>query len=240
MGTFRPTLLLTRPRAQSEGFARAFRETFGQDWPVVISPLIEIVHLPATVPGDVGGVLFTSQHAVAALSGSKLPARLPAWCVGPRTAAAARASGFDVQAGAPGDAAALLRILQDAGVRGPLLYPRGRHVARDLEQALAPLGIPVIPAIVYDQRPLPATQEALDLVGGTGPVLLPLFSPRSARLAAREFGRARAPIHAAAISKPACEAGSGLPVFRWELADTPDADGMMRAMARLIGAGKAA
>ncbi|PPB82439.1 uroporphyrinogen-III synthase [Albidovulum inexpectatum] len=240
MGTFRPTLLLTRPRPQSVRFARDFRETFGRDWPVVISPLIEIVHLPATVPGDVGGVLFTSQHAVAALSGSRLPAGLPAWCVGPRTAAAARASGFDVQAGAPGDAAGLVRILQDVGVRGPLLYPRGRHVARDLEQALAPLGIPVLPAIVYNQRPLPATQEALDLVGGPDPVLLPLFSPRSARLAVREFAQARAPIHAVAISEAARQAGADLPVCQWALADSPDADGMMRAMARLIGAGNAA
>ena len=38
--------------------------------------------------------------------------------------------------------------------------------------------------IVYDQQAVPLTNEAGALLAGTAPVILPLFSPRSARLVA--------------------------------------------------------
>ncbi len=207
----RPVLLLTRPLADSQRFAAMLPE-----WRAVISPILRIV--PVDHDGaalhEAPGLVFTSAHAVASAGPGR--GRL-AICVGRHTAQAAQAAGFAVQAG-NGFAESLLPLIRDAGV--PLIHPHGRHLAREL---------PVPGMVVYDQQAQPLTDQARALLAGNAPVVLPLFSPRSARLAADAARGASAPLWPVAISGAAWAAWDG-PAAGHAVADRPDAASMVAAI----------
>lgn len=210
----RPVLLLTRPDADSRRFAALL-----PGWTTVISPILRIVAVDhdAARLRSAPGLVFTSAHAVAAAGPGR--GRL-ALCVGGRTAAAARAAGFDARAG-NGFAESLLPLIDAAPVA--LIHPHGRHLARAL---------PVPGMIVYDQKEQPLTDAARAALAGEAPVVLPLFSPRSARLAADAARGARAPLWPVAISPAAMAAWHGPSAGRG-VAETPDAPAMAAAILRL-------
>lgn len=238
MDSRRPTLLLTRPEAQSLRFAAAFRARFGADWPIVISPLTEIVELSPDLPkGDWTDVIFTSENAVRAFARLTADRSATAWCVGGRTAAAAQAAGFRTRTG-PGDVAGLCRAIVACGTVTRLLYPRPVHAAGDVGENLKSAGIETKSLLLYDQAARPPTVEAVRLMAGAAPVLLPLFSPRSAALAAGAFASGRAPLRVAAISAATASAGAGLAARACVVAARPDAEAMLDALGVLIDAAK--
>lgn len=210
-------VLLTRPEADSRRFAATL-----PGLPVVISPVLRIVAVAhdAARLAAAPGLVFTSAHAVAAAGAGR--GRL-ALCVGPRTAALARAAGFRVEEGKTGEARGLLPLIAASPV--PLIHPHGRHLARDL---------PVEGMVVYDQLPQDLSDPALRLLAGGVPAILPLFSPRSARLLAKAVGQApKAPVWLVAISESA-RAEWVLPAARSVVAARPDAEGMRKAVASLV------
>lgn len=209
-----PLVLITRPEAAARRFVA---ELAPLQLDCVIAPLMRI----ETVPHDQArlhgarALVLTSVNAVPAAGPGQ--GRL-AYCVGPATADAARQASFEVIEG-PGDARRLAPML--AGKTG-LLHPHGRHVTE---------GLPVEGMVVYDQvaTDLPeAGQEALE---GSRPILWPLFSPRSARLAAAAMAGAtvRAPITLLAISEAAAKAFGPWP-DEIPIARTPDSDGLLGAI----------
>lgn len=228
-----PTLLLTRPAPQSQRFAEAFSARFPH-LPVVVSPLMRIENLALSQDlASVEGVILTSENAVAALA-PQTPLRPPAWCVGARTATAALAAGFPVS-GTAEDARTLATLLLTHAPGQTLLHARGRHVASDFPAWLAPAGINVFEATVYDQTPSPLAAECHALLSRPGPVLVPLFSPRSALLLAEAAGApATRRLHIAAISTAVAEAAEPLAPLRLELAARPEASAMLEALGRLI------
>ncbi|TJZ90447.1 uroporphyrinogen-III synthase [Paracoccus gahaiensis] len=220
----RPPLLLTRPLPDSQRFAARM-----DGWPAVISPILRIVavdHDPAPLH-EAPGLVFTSAHAVGAAG----PGRgRPALCVGGRTAHAARAAGFAVTEG-PGNAAGLGPLIAASPV--PLIHPHGRHLAH-------PLPVPGI--VVYDQQPLPLTRQARDLLAGGAPVIVPVFSPRSARLLGQAVGAdqaphppsAPAPLWLVAISPAAAAAWAGPAPARCLLAAQPTTAAMEAAITQIM------
>jgi uroporphyrinogen-III synthase len=234
------TVLLTRPADQSARFADALHERLGAAVPVVIAPVMRIVPDPdaaARALRGAGGAIFTSENGVAACSEAAVPHGLPAFCVGPRTAEAAAARGFAVRSG-PGDAAGLAATIAEAGWptgAPPLVHLHGAHVTGDLAGALAAAGIAARGMVVYDQRATPLGQDALALLAGRRAVVVPLFSPRSARLVAPQLVRARAPLRIAAISPAVATAlnvhSAAKPQV--QVAASPDAEAMLEAVARL-------
>ncbi|TRW99508.1 uroporphyrinogen-III synthase [Paracoccus sp. M683] len=213
----RATVLLTRPQPDSERFAALLPE----DVPVVISPILRIqpVLHDADRLARAPGLVFTSAHAV----GSAGPGRgRPALCVGPRTAALARQAGFEVTEGS-GDAQGLLPLIAAADL--PLIHPHGRHVAQVL---------PVEGMVVYDQLPVPLSDHALRLLAGPAPVVVPLFSPRSARLLSLALPPVlAAPLRLAPISESALSEWLG-PLALSRLAGRPDAEGVRNAVIHLL------
>lgn len=238
METARPILLLTRPEAQSRRFAEAFRARFGADWPVVIAPLTGIVWLNPALPARLPAhVVFTSENAVRAFVRLTSDRSATAWCVGPRTQAVAGAAGFATRRG-PGDGAGLARLIGASGEVRTVLYPRPFHAAGDLAGELKSAGIETVSLVVYDQEARPLSDDAIRVLGGRSPVLLPLFSPRSARLAVAAAGDARAPILLAAISGAVAQAARGIPALRSVTAARPDGEAMLDALGALIAAVK--
>ena len=230
------TLLLTRPHAQSVRFATQFGARFGAAIPVVISPVIEVVQRPLQIEsGRFSALVFTSENGVAGFSSQTTQRGQMAYCVGDRTAAAAQAAGFAAQS-AGGDLTDLVALVQRNPPVGPLLYARGEMVSGELAGTLILAGIETVEAVVYGQVAQTLTPEALAVLQGAASVLVPLFSPRSARLFQAGAAGGRAPLCIAALSM-AVAAAVDLPGQRLETAVRPDADAMLAALARLMADG---
>lgn len=229
----RPTVLLTRPAEASERFAAQMRARFG-DVPVVVSPLMAPAFLAPALPDAWDGVILTSETGARALA--RLTARRgPAICVGPRTAAAAAALGWQAEA-VGGDAEGLVAALAARGLAGRWLHARGREAAGDLAARLNAAGAEVAEAVVYAQVAQPLSAEARAVLSAAAPVVVAVFSPRSARLLAAEAGPApRAPLAAVAISPAAAAPVQALARAGLEVAPTPDAAGMLEALGRVLG-----
>ncbi|MCC5968634.1 MAG: uroporphyrinogen-III synthase [Pararhodobacter sp.] len=225
-----PLLLLTRPRAQSERFVILCRPECPPHR-VLIAPLSEIVpvtHEPnALLRAE--ALIFTSPNAVAAVRATVTG--LPAWCVGPGTAAAAREAGFRVRESG-GDAGHLLTDLRRAGPGERLVHAHGRHLARDLVSALAPEGFDITGVMVYEAQPVPWAGEVLPALKSADRAVVPLFSPRAAdAFAARMGGNVTSGLRIVAIS---ANCAARLPPdlrARCMIAQTPDAAAMCRAVA---------
>lgn len=209
-----PALLLTRPEPDSRRFAALLPEMRA-----VIAPILRIVPVAhdAARLAAAEGLVFTSAHAVAAAGPGR--GRL-AICVGARTAEVAAAAGFATQSG-NGFAESLIPLIEAASV--PLIHPHGRHLARRL---------PVEGMVVYDQQAQALNDAARALLRGAAPVILPLFSPRSARLVAAAVEGAPAPLWPVAISPAALAQWDG-PAPRRAVAASPDLQGMADAVRAL-------
>ena len=213
-----PVLLLTRPEPASRRFAA---EAAHLGLETIIAPILRIVPVghDGKLLAQARGLVFTSAHAVPAAG----PGRCrPAICVGPATAEAARAAGYDVTEG-PGDALRMMPLLD--GLDEGWLHPHGAHVAKRL---------PVPGMVVYDQLPQPLGAAAHDALAGAGPVILPLFSPRSARLLSDRLDGARAALWLVPISPAAADQWQR-PYARMIVADQPDATGILRGIEALLG-----
>ncbi len=232
MEELRPTILLTRPRAQATRFADAFAARFGPDWRVLISPLIEVRPVAlAQDPARFAGLIFTSQNGVAAFAAQVTGRDWPVWCVGPQTTEAARAAGFRAR-DAGGNATDLAAKVRGAG---PWLWLHGQHVKADLAETLTLAGTDTIGAMIYRQDEAGLDPEAARVLRSDQPVIVPLFSPRSAGLFQSAARRAVAPLWIAALSKPVAAALT-LPLARLTIADQPNGNAMLDAIGRLIRA----
>lgn len=229
------TLLLTRPRAQAARFAQAFGQRFGGQIPICLSPILEIRPKGALPPLDrAEGLIFTSANGVRAFADQSDNRRFFAYCVGARTAQAARDAGLQAEVMGE-DAAGLVAALLARRPAGPLIHLRGEHARGQVAQKLRDGGLACREAVVYAQIPQELSAGAQDLLAGLAPVLLPLFSPRSAVLMAEAAADATAPLYVAAMSAAVEAAWTG-PSARLVRADRPDADAMLEALGRLIAA----
>lgn len=193
------TVLITRPIAQARAFAQALEDAFGEPLRTVISPLIETVAVPVDQDfADVAHVVFTSVNGVQQASRIGLPTTATAWCVGAKTADAAQTSGFIVRV-AEGNSESLVSLIVAGNPSGRMVHVRGKYAAGDVLGGLALAGIMCEPIVAYDQLAIAPTQQALDLLSAESPVIVPLFSPRTAKLFA-QIDAFRAPLHIVAIS----------------------------------------
>ncbi|WP_306153154.1 uroporphyrinogen-III synthase [Roseovarius sp. MMSF_3281] len=229
------TILITRPEPAGSEFAAALRTKLGKKCTVCTSPLMQI-EVCANLPdlSNVGTLIFTSRNGVEAFA--KLADRrdIPAYAVGPATGDAARAIGLSVTEG-EGDAERLIpQVIADLPPR-PCLHIRGEHVAAPLAKILSGAGIDTDEAILYHQRPVPLTPEAHRILEREENVILPLFSPRSARLLFAQAHHAnwRARLTIVAISQAA---GNQVPERYLDgvvVAKAPNAEAMQQAVEQL-------
>lgn len=227
-----PVLILTRPEVAARRTLRALGPL-----PVVpiLSPLIRIAPIEGVAaPRDVRGLVLTSGNGVEAAVRLGLASELPAWCVGGGTAARARRAGWRAQS-ADGDADALVRLILDRRPAGPLLHIRGEHARGDVAERLCAGGVACRDLVAYRQEPLPLTEAARARLNGSAPVILPLYSPRTARILARS-GEFSAQIHIVAMSEAVAEAARDLAARSTEIAPVPDNAAMAEAILRKIAA----
>lgn len=230
-------VLLTRPQAQGEGFARKLTHRFGDRVRPVIAPLMSPEYLSPPAPeGRFAAVVFTSSHGVEGAVRLGLDLPKVAFCVGRSTAAAASAAGLDARS-ADGNADDLLAAIKHEAPNGRILYIRGVDTSGDLCNALFKNGFYAVSLQVYLQKPIPFLRESLDLLRRDWPVILPLFSPRSARLFRDAMpSDTRAKLSVVAMSDAVALAAADIPHAALLVARNPDAPGMLDAIESLLAA----
>lgn len=235
MATQSAAILITRPKAEGDAFAAALTGRFGARVRPVVSPLLAPRNLSPDFSGrDYAAVVFTSAQAVEAAR-PFLP-QLPrlAWCVGDKTARAAAAAGFFAKS-AQGDGEALVQALAEDRPEGSILYLRGVDTAFSLLEKLTDFGISADETVLYIQEPQDFLPEALDLLGQHIDLIVPLFSPRSARLFRAALpDTIQARLHIAAMSRNVAEALEDMPRANLTIARRPDAPAMLDAVETLL------
>lgn len=179
----RDAVLITRPAPDAASTADLVAAL---GYAPVLAPALEIQRLERlTLDGLKGaqGAVFTSAAAARAVCEDLLvpPTGLIAYCVGEKTAAAAREAGFARTVLGGGDADALLTVLLrlDPGA-GSLVILRGRDVARPLAPPLEAAGFEVADLALYEAAPtntLPA--PALQALEGDRVVAVLFLSART-------------------------------------------------------------
>jgi uroporphyrinogen-III synthase len=178
-------LLVTRPQDDGERTAATLR---ARGHAVLVAPLLRIEPVAAADfgPGPFAAVLTTSANAARAIMPHHRIGELrhvPLLTVGERSAAAARAAGFDAVTSADGDVHDLVALVarRFAGTAATLLYLAGEDRAADLAGALGRHGLTVRTAVIYRAAAVehfsPAAERAI-AAGEIGGVLH--YSPRSA------------------------------------------------------------
>ncbi|GAA4227769.1 uroporphyrinogen-III synthase [Sagittula marina] len=231
-----PVVLMTRPRADSEDFIAGLKQR-ELHFNTVISPLMRIVFTDDPIDIDgVRGLIFTSSNGVAAWTARGLRANLPTYVVGPSTALAARSIGLNPEIMAQ-NAVSLVDELRKEDVQGPLLHLSGRHTRGDVAGQLTAMGVETRRAVLYDQPPMPLTSEARAVLHGTVPVIVPVFSPRTAQLLTEE--RPKAPLLVAAMSEAVAFNLASLHIVSLKVAARPDSGAMLNAVAALLNTAQA-
>ncbi len=223
------TLLMTRPRAAAKRFMARLAPDLRDRLRVIYAPLLEIVGLPDPVALDgMRGVIFTSANGVAAARERGVRPSLPVSCVGDATAEAARRAGWTVDDSFE-TADALVAALSARHPQAPLLHLRGVHARGDIAGRLTAMGIETRAQALYDQQLVALSDAARKALQGDDPVIVPLFSPRTARQFA-DAGRGHAPLYLAAISEAAAKPLENMNHSALIVADRPDGAAMAEAV----------
>lgn len=227
-------VLITRPEPQGRRFAADLAARFGDAVTAVSSPLMVRRLLPADLPDQrFSAIILTSETGAeaAGLLRAHLPDR--AYAVGGRTARAAAAAGF-AAATAGGDADALIDLILSAQESGPLLHLCGEDTRGDIAGRLSAAGVQTRACTVYRQEPCAMSPAGRAVLAQGQPVILPLFSPRSAGLFHLAAADSHAPLRIAAISAATAQAATVLGPARMAVAHRPDSDAMLDAIATLL------
>lgn len=221
-------ILLTRPQSGSERFCAILRKQIPEA-EILISPLIDIKYVcPSPHLSNYGGVIFTSVHGVGLFKNYDVPKNMPCFAVGPRTAQAASDAGFLVNA-SDGDAVALVKMILSYPYLGKLLHIRGEHSRGEVAKYLSQNGHPCEDMVVYSQTAKPLISRVIEAVQGGEPLILPLFSPRTASLLLKQITPAPGS-HIVAMSKSVAE-----PFYKFDqlgvtVVDFPRSDEMLMAI----------
>ncbi|HUF10051.1 MAG TPA: uroporphyrinogen-III synthase [Rhodothermales bacterium] len=178
----RPLIWLFKEPSRDDRFARAF-ESSGIDTRYIPVLHTELIEPPDSVP-PVDGVVVTSARAVEAIEDWRLLGELKAlrwFSVGPATAARLEELGIPVHDGHSGTAAALARMIVDAGARRVLFLAGDPH-RDELPMHLREAGVDVVTEIVYRTNPGPLILPADDLL----PDWAVFFSPRGVSIVMEE------------------------------------------------------
>ena len=163
-------------------------------WTPLVDPLLAVRELNPTIDlGGVAALAFTSVNGVNAFARAHPDRAWPVFAVGDRTAAAARAVGFEAVVSAAGDVEALASLIAGEAKKlgGTILHPGALEPAGDLVAPLAKAGLTVRRLALYEavfRDPAPETLEALSDLEA---VLL--HSPRAARRLAELLAQRPAP-----------------------------------------------
>jgi uroporphyrinogen-III synthase len=222
-------MILTRPDGSNDRFVAALSESVIAALQILNSPLIEIFGLPDVPTRAQTAAIFTSSNGVGLAPHGR---GMVAYCVGAATCEAASRAGwtaFTVGQDADGLVSGLIAERPEGG----LTHYCGVHTRGQVAERLTAAGLKVHAIPVYDQREMPLTVEAHKALGGSDPVIIPLFSPRTARLFVRQVKPA-APLWIVAMSRQVADEVTELEPAMLRIAAAPTLNDMADALEKLV------
>lgn len=227
-----PVIIITRPEPQASRFADQVRQAVGASAGIEILPLRAYEFFGNG--DDLAGydaVVFTSETGVRAADRIWQGPRGRAFTVGGQTAKVAAEHGWKAQS-ADGAGPDLARMIAESGFQGRLVWPSGRAYRPEFPTEAERLGVVVDRVPVYALEPTGAEAKLSKVVSGAATVILPVFSPESARVLAAELAGAKAQIKVVAISAAAAAPFSDL--AETTVADRPNAAAIIDAVAAIF------
>ncbi|MBY0356013.1 MAG: uroporphyrinogen-III synthase [Rickettsiales bacterium] len=147
----RPTLLLTRPLAESERTAQWLLQA---GFNICYAPCMSVIHRPPpTFMPMPQAIILTSQQAVHGLASTMIPRELPIYVVGEFTQQQVQALGYhhvNAQATSAIDLPAILHRYVTLPAR--LIYLRGHNIQHDLHSSLTALGYEMGSHVMYEAQ----------------------------------------------------------------------------------------
>lgn len=234
MGGEHMKMLVTRPEPDAH---LTLARLQALDIEAVVAPVMVRQTLDASLPPPDGftAMVLTSANAVRTMVERNVVAtyaHLPVFAVGDRTAADASEAGFVRVSSAAGAFQDLVNAMTIARMRGPIFYPTGKHQSADLAKALAPLGVMVATAKIYEMVAVDSLPQAVLDDLGRGEIRAVLaYSRRTAEIfvsLTQQLDRVqRQAIGMLCMSEAVAEPLLAARFNRISLADRPDEDAMM-------------
>ena len=222
-------LLMTRPQDAAQRFVAALPDRLTAGLQVIYAPLISVMSLSKVINLDGGeAVIFTSANGVLVAAETLSGVGMPAYCLGQRTTLMARNAGWKAEFCGKNADEFVADLLQRRPA-GKLLHLRGQHSRGNVAERLNAAGLNCREQVIYDQSLLTLTAEALSALSAPSEVVVPLFSPRTARQFA-DLCPDGAKIHLIAMSEAVAEPLKLLNYKDLEVCKEPN----VQAMAKLV------
>ena len=226
----KPILMVTRPIESAQGFVKAVKSQAKSPFQTVNSPALRIDPIDVPEIGQVDTLVLTSSNGVKRAAEIGL-CPVECFCVGEKTTKLAQNLGLGAKL-AGHDAEALVQTLMEVRPSGQIVHLSGQHTRGAVVERLKSVGLNARRVIAYHQKILEPTAEAKGAFMGTIPVVLPMFSPRSAALVIKQ--PINAPLHVIAMSDAVREVlpqGFGSTI---KVVDHPDEDHMVSSTAQVL------
>jgi len=227
-------ILLTRPLAGADRFASALRDAIGQHLNIVKSPLLQIEWIDGSP--DLAGIralVFTSINGVQGFIRQSARRDIGCFTVGDATAKFAESQGMNATS-CSGNAEDLIARILAEGEKGPVLHVRGEHGRGAVVDNLNAAGCEAREIIVYRQASLMLNSAAKHLLETEKQVIVPLFSPRSAKILGEQY-KGSAGLIVIALSGEVAKNTARLPLRKLVISARPDAAAMIGAIKGLSG-----
>ena len=223
-------LLLTRPLGGNERFCLKIKHQL-YSCEILDNPIQKIDFLPSLSKVNKNSVLiFTSANGLRAAKKHNLINK-KCFVVGANTKKIAVSFGYDVL-GFSKDQENLLKLIKSKKPTESMVHIRGKHTVGNLCDALKRNQFSCLDIIGYNQEPLKIKKQNLQKIHSGRPVILPIFSSRSAELLQSNLDLTG--FNVIAISEAVAKIVTGVELGELVISKKPDLNGMQEATLAIL------
>ena len=223
-------LLLTRPLGGNERFCLKIKHLL-YSCEILDNPIQRIDFLPSLSKVNKNSVLiFTSANGLRAAKKHNLINK-KCFVVGANTKKIAVSFGYDVL-GFSKDQENLLKLIKSKKPTESMVHIRGKHTVGNLCDALKRNQFSCLDIIGYNQEPLKIKKQNLQKIHSGRPVILPIFSSRSAELLQSNLDLTG--FNVIAISEAVAKIVTGVELGEIVISKKPDLNSMQEATLAIL------
>ena len=223
-------LLLTRPLGGNERFCLKIKHLL-YSCEILDNPIQKIDFLPSLSKVNKNSVLiFTSANGLRAAKKHNLINK-KCFVVGENTKKIAISFGYDVL-GFSKDQENLLKLIKSKKPTESMVHIRGKHTVGNLCDALKRNQFSCLDIIGYNQEPLKIKKQNLQKIHSGRPVILPIFSSRSAELLQSNLDLTG--FNVIAISEAVAKIVTGVELGELVISKKPDLNSMQEATLAIL------
>ena len=223
-------LLLTRPLGGNERFCLKIKHLL-YSCEILDNPIQKIDFLPSLSKVNKNSVLiFTSANGLRAAKKHNLINK-KCFVVGANTKKIAVSFGYDVL-GFSKDQENLLKLVKSKKPTESMVHIRGKHTVGNLCDALKRNQFSCLDIIGYNQEPLKIKKQNLQKIHSGRPVILPIFSSRSAELLQSNLDLTG--FNVIAISEAVAKIVTGVELGELVISKKPDLNSMQEATLAIL------